>query len=142
MPRLHTPRVRVPAGSVAVADGYSGVYPAETPGGWRLIGRVADRMFDADASPPALLRPGDRVVFQAVDELAAIPAPIKAGPSGKPVLRVIAPGPFTSVQGAPRYGLSASGVPSGGAMDLPALAAANALAGNAPGLAGRRRRRD
>jgi KipI family sensor histidine kinase inhibitor len=135
-PRLKTPRVRVPAGSVAVADGYSGIYPAETPGGWRLIGRVADRMFDPDATPPALLRPGDRVIFEAVDALAPMSAPIKmdgARALGEQVLRVVAPGPFTSVQGGPRYGLSASGVPAGGAMDLVALAAANALLGNPPG---------
>src|SRR5260221_5022990 len=96
LPRLKTPRVRVPAGSVAVADGYSGIYPAETPGGWRLIGRVAVRMFDPEASPPALLRPGDHVVFEAVDALPAISAPIKSEqPAGTPVLRVLAPGPFT-----------------------------------------------
>jgi KipI family sensor histidine kinase inhibitor len=136
VPRLKTPRLRVPAGSVAVADGYSGVYPLDSPGGWRLIGRVAERMFDVDASPPALLRPGDRVVFEAVGELAATSAPIKLPPQGAPVLRAIAPGPLTTVQGGPRYGLSASGVPAGGAMDLPALAAANALLGNAPDVAG------
>ena len=68
LPRLKTPRVRVPAGSLAVADGYSGIYPADTPGGWRLIGRVAARMFDADASPPALLSPRDHVIFEAREE--------------------------------------------------------------------------
>lgn len=135
VPRLRTPRVRVPAGSLAVADGYTGVYPADTPGGWRLIGRVAERMFDPDASPPALLRPGDRVVFEAVRELSAMSAPIKPPSGGAPVLRVLAPGPFTSIQGAPRYGLSASGVPSGGAMDLPALLEANERLGNEPGAA-------
>ena len=68
--RLHTPRVRVPAGSLAVADGYTGIYPAETPGGWRLLGRVSARMFDPAAKPPALLRPGDRVVFEPVRRIA------------------------------------------------------------------------
>jgi KipI family sensor histidine kinase inhibitor len=136
VPRLRTPRVRVPAGSLAVADGYSGVYPAQTPGGWRLIGRVAERMFDPAASPPALLRPGDRVRFEAVDALPPMPELRPPPPAGTPVLRVLSPGPFTSIQGGPRYGLSASGVPAGGAMDLPALAAANALLGNAPFAAG------
>ena len=137
VPRLRSPRVRVPAGSLAVADGYTGIYPDETPGGWRLIGRVAARMFDPAAKPPALLRPGDRVVFEPVDELPAMSAQSSSRPHGEPVLRVLAPGPFTSVQGAPRYGLSSSGVPAGGAMDPAALADANALAGNdplAPGL--------
>ena len=136
VPRLKTPRVRVPPGSLAVADGYSGVYPGDTPGGWQLIGRVAERMFDPEASPPALLRPGDRVSFEAVEELPAISALPRFPPVGQPVLRVIAPGPYTSVQGGPRHGLSAFGVPAGGAMDLPALAAANALVGNAPDAAG------
>src|SRR5438067_9944024 len=68
VPRLATPRVRVPAGSVAVADGYTGIYPAESPGGWHLIGRVAQRMFEPSATPPALLLPGDRVAFEPVDE--------------------------------------------------------------------------
>ncbi len=136
VPRLQTPRVRVPSGSLAVADGYSGVYPGDTPGGWRLIGRVAERMFDPEASPPALLRPGDQVIFEPAEELPSISAlPIPAS-QGKPVLRVIEPGPSTSIQGGPRYGHSAYGVPAGGAMDLPALAAANALVGNAPDAAG------
>ncbi len=132
VPRLKTPRVRVPAGSLAVADGYTGIYPAETPGGWRLIGRVAARLFDPRASPPALLRPGDRVVFESVEELGEAPSGSPAPAVRDPVARVVSPGPFTTVQGGPRYGLSASGVPAGGAMDLASLAAANALAGNAP----------
>lgn len=133
LPRLRTPRVRVPAGSLAVADGYTGIYPAETPGGWRLLGRVAARMFDLSAVPPALLRPGDRVVFEPIDQLPEITAaPAATEPSGPPLLRLIAPGAFTSVQGGPRYGLSSSGVPAGGAMDLAALAAANGALGNAP----------
>src|SRR5207248_2224418 len=63
LPRLRTPRVRVPAGSLASADGYTGIYPAATPGGWRLLGRVAAPMFVHGADAPALLRPGDLVVF-------------------------------------------------------------------------------
>jgi len=122
----------VPAGSLAVADGYTGIYPAETPGGWRLIGRVADAMFDAAADPPALLRPGDRVVFEAVKELARATRPALQPNAADPILRLISPGAFTSVQGGQRYGLSASGVPAAGAMDLAALAAANRALGNAP----------
>jgi KipI family sensor histidine kinase inhibitor len=133
LPRLRTPRVRVPAGSLAIADGYTGIYPAETPGGWHLLGRVAARMFDPSANPPALLCPGDRVVFEPVDRLPEMTAAAAVTrPSGPPLLRVITPGAFTSVQGGPRYGLASSGVPAGGAMDLAALAAANGAAGNAP----------
>jgi KipI family sensor histidine kinase inhibitor len=65
VPRLDTPRPRVPAGSVAVAGPYSGVYPRETPGGWRLLGRTDAVLFDAARTPPALLAPGDRVRFVA-----------------------------------------------------------------------------
>src|SRR6267154_3702397 len=67
LPRLATPRVRVPARSVAVADGYTGIYPEESPGGWRLIGRVAARLFDPAATPPSLLLPGDRAVFDPIE---------------------------------------------------------------------------
>lgn len=62
-PRLETPRTRVPAGSVGIAGRQTGIYPSETPGGWRLIGRTDLRLFDPRADPPALLRPGDRVRF-------------------------------------------------------------------------------
>jgi KipI family sensor histidine kinase inhibitor len=139
VPRLPSPRVRVPAGSVAVADGYTGIYPSATPGGWRLIGRVAQRLFDPSATPPALLRPGDRVIFEPVPahELFAPPEAAAPAPSAfAKVARLLAPGPLTTVQGGPRYGLASSGVPPGGAMDLPALAAANARVGNAPAAAG------
>ena len=64
-PRLSRPRERVPAGSVAVADGQTSVYPFASPGGWRLIGRTDVRVFDSTRDPPALIRPGDRVRFVA-----------------------------------------------------------------------------
>jgi KipI family sensor histidine kinase inhibitor len=63
LPRLDTPRSRVPAGSVGLAGEFTGVYPTESPGGWRLIGRTELRLWDAEASPPALLPPGARVRF-------------------------------------------------------------------------------
>jgi inhibitor of KinA len=62
-PRLTRPRERVPAGSVAVADGQTSVYPFDSPGGWRLIGRTDVRMFDEAKDPPVLIRQGDRVRF-------------------------------------------------------------------------------
>ena len=66
VPRLGTPRVRTPAGSVALADGMSGIYPAELPGGWRVIGRTPRVLFDARRDPPAYLGPGDVVRFQPI----------------------------------------------------------------------------
>jgi len=62
-PRLPAPRKRVPAGSIAIGGSQTGVYPVESPGGWRIIGRTALRLFDPQAVPPALLRAGDSVRF-------------------------------------------------------------------------------
>lgn len=68
MPRLANPRKAVPARSIAVAGRMCAAYPWESPGGWRLLGRTPVRLFDpADAARPALLAPGDEVVWQAVD---------------------------------------------------------------------------
>jgi KipI family sensor histidine kinase inhibitor len=63
VPRLDTPRPRVPAGSVAIAGDQACVYPHATPGGWRIVGRTPFRLFDASSSPPSLLAMGDRVRF-------------------------------------------------------------------------------
>lgn len=67
MPRLATPRARIPAGSVGIGGGQTGVYPTAGPGGWRLLGRTPLRLFDPGAWPPALLAPADRVRFVAID---------------------------------------------------------------------------
>jgi KipI family sensor histidine kinase inhibitor len=63
VPRLKTPRTRVPAGSVALAGSWCGVYPGESPGGWRIIGRTDAVLWDATRDDPALLAPGTRVRF-------------------------------------------------------------------------------
>ena len=63
VPRRDRPRERVPAGTVAIAGPYAGVYPRESPGGWRLLGRTDAVLFAADRAEPALLAPGDRVRF-------------------------------------------------------------------------------
>lgn len=65
-PRLPTPRKRVPPGSVALGGSWTGIYPFATPGGWRLIGRTALRLFDAERSPASLLSLGDEVRFRRV----------------------------------------------------------------------------
>ena len=61
VPRLPSPRPRVPAGSVALAGRYAGIYPSASPGGWRLVGHTDAVLFNVDADPPALLAPGMRV---------------------------------------------------------------------------------
>ncbi len=63
MPRRDTPRLVVPAGSVGIAGLQTGIYPVESPGGWRLIGRTDVNLFDPHASEPTLLQPGDLVRF-------------------------------------------------------------------------------
>ena len=67
MPRHPTPRVRVPAGSVGIAGVQTGVYPTETPGGWRLIGRTPIRPFDISRVDPFLMNAGDTVRFYPID---------------------------------------------------------------------------
>jgi KipI family sensor histidine kinase inhibitor len=67
-PRRSSPRLKVPAGSVAVAAGQTGVYPAETPGGWNLIGRCPIKPYDANREAPFMFHPGDRVRFRRISE--------------------------------------------------------------------------
>lgn len=63
VPRRDNPRTSVPAGSVGLADEFTGVYPRQMPGGWQLIGRTDAVLWDLDREPPALLAPGTRVRF-------------------------------------------------------------------------------
>ena len=67
VPRRSTPRTRVPAGSVALADQWSAVYPTASPGGWQLIGSADVQLFDVSREQPALLSPGSRVRFRRRD---------------------------------------------------------------------------
>lgn len=67
-PRLDSPRKLVKAGSVGIAGEQTGIYPIDSPGGWRLIGRTAVKLFDLDHDPPFLLAPNDRVKFVNVGE--------------------------------------------------------------------------
>ena len=66
LPRLARPRTLVPAGSVAIADDFTGIYPQATPGGWHILGHCEARLFDAARAEPALLSPGDRVRLKAL----------------------------------------------------------------------------
>jgi len=65
-PRLATPRKKVPAGSVGIAGNQTGVYPFETPGGWRLLGRTPVSMFRTDREGLSFLSIGDRVRFEPI----------------------------------------------------------------------------
>jgi len=66
LPRRATPRTRMPAGSVAIANLQTAVYPNETSGGWSIIGRTPLRVFDPAREPPSLFAPGDRVRFMPI----------------------------------------------------------------------------
>lgn len=77
--RRAEPRTRVPAGSVGLAGPQTGIYPRPSPGGWQLVGRTAEVLFDPALSPPARLAPGDRVRFVPSPEGAVRPA-LKGAP--------------------------------------------------------------
>lgn len=158
VPRLASPRTRVPAGAVGLAGEFCGAYPRETPGGWRLIGTTAAALFDPDAASPALLAPGTRVRF--VEGLAEgegrslsrahAPRRLQATRSGDgreawgskglalggaQGIRIVEPGLLATVQDLGRVGNASLGVAPSGAMDRAALRTANRLLGNPEGAA-------
>jgi KipI family sensor histidine kinase inhibitor len=81
VPRRAEPRLRVPAGSVAITGGLTAIYPWESPGGWHLLGRCPVPLFDTAAPAPVLLAPGDRVSFEPVSAArhAELEAALRAG---------------------------------------------------------------
>jgi KipI family sensor histidine kinase inhibitor len=144
--RRATPRTSVPAGSVAVAAGFAGVYPRSTPGGWHLLGRTTVTLFDPAVPPHSRVAPGDRVRFVVAD--AAVDPELHAGvvtgpPSGgRPLLTagaasldVLEPGLATTVQDGGRRGTAHLGVPVAGAADPRSAALVNLLLGDDPGTA-------
>jgi inhibitor of KinA len=68
-PRKETPRVRVPKGSVGIAERQTGIYPFESPGGWQVIGKTTSEVFTADDETPCLFKAGDRVKFYQVERV-------------------------------------------------------------------------
>ena len=83
-PRLETPRLRVPEGSIGIAERQTGIYPREAPGGWQIIGRTPLKLFDPLWQPPALIQPGDTVRFRpvSIDEFEQIRASVAEGTYG------------------------------------------------------------
>ncbi len=139
LPRRATPRVRVPAGSVAVARAQTGVYPWVSPGGWHLIGRTDPALlFDPGRTPPSACLPGDRVRFVPVARLPdrAPKRPEPPAAAAPPTLEVERGGLLTTVQDLGRPGFRRYGVPVSGAADPVALAWANRAVGNPDGAAG------
>jgi KipI family sensor histidine kinase inhibitor len=144
VPRLDSPRVIVPAGSVAIAGGFTAVYPVASPGGWRLLGRSTVSLWDAGRSRPALLAPGMKVRFCPVDRLpeslADASAELAANPEaaerpGQRFVEIIQPGPLATIQDLGRHGWAHLGVPGSGAADPASLRLANRLVGNPEGAA-------
>ncbi len=134
-PRRPTPRVAVPAGAVGIGGPYTGVYPRESPGGWNLIGRTAEEMFDAERSPQSLLAVGDRVRFRAVKALPPpkAEAPREPAHQERSLFRVVRPGVQSTLQDLGRAGYQHTGVTTAGATDRVSLQVANLLAANPPG---------
>lgn len=132
LPRRDTPRTRVPAGSVALAAGYTAVYPLSTPGGWHLLGHTNLAIFDPQRDEPSLLRAGMRVRFHPVESLPelVIPAGTALCDAGEPVAHVLAPGPLTLLQDLGRPGHGDIAVGASGAFDRRAHRLANRIVGN------------
>ena len=146
VPRRKAPRTRIPAGAVALAGCFSGVYPTASPGGWQIIGTTPVRMWDLTRQPPALLSAGDRVRFVEISDTkyAEIAAQTQAAPLSADAAHMIgAQGRLTVtkspfpilLQDAGRSGQTAQGVSASGVMDLGALRSLNRMLGNPPDCA-------
>ena len=149
LPRKLTPRPSVPAGSVAIAELLTAIYPKSISGGWNLIGRSANKLFDLTRNPPVLLMPGDLISIEEIslDQLhqqekvnakTSFSSPISESKNQLEIaiMQVIKPGALTSIQGAPRKGFAHWAISAGGAVDLNSLKIANTLVGNDPEEAG------
>jgi biotin-dependent carboxylase-like uncharacterized protein len=137
VPRLDRPRSQVPMGGFAIANGYAGIYPTASPGGWNVIGRTGLSMFDPERASPAMFAPGDLVRVTAVGSVAALEArerqPVRALAPRR--LRVLEAGVMTFVQDAGRIGVAHLGVPRAGPADPLRHAIANIAVGNPHGSA-------
>jgi KipI family sensor histidine kinase inhibitor len=156
-PRRASPRKEVPPGSVGIGGGQTGIYALPTPGGWQLIGRTFERLFDPlhigeETDNPFPLRMGDEVRFVARDSPPNLPSPPAPLPElgegsssapgdhtgiaptgkveGRAVVEVVEPGLQTTVQDAGRPGYGRLGIAPGGAADRAAFRRANWLVGN------------
>ena len=140
VPRRKTPRTRIPAGAVALAGDFSGVYPQASPGGWQIIGVTPLQMWDLNRAEPALLRPGYKVRFTDAGPLPAsgLPVPVAPARAAEPdgaYLEITSPGLHSVLQDLGRPGQTGQGVSRSGALDLGALRAANRAVGNPSDMA-------
>ena len=140
VPRRPTPRTRIPAGAVALAGDFSGVYPKASPGGWQIIGVTPLQMWDLNRAEPALLRPGYKVRFTDAGPLPACGLPAPATPARTDAttgtyLEITSPGLQSVLQDMGRPGQTGQGVSRSGALDLGALRSANRAVGNPSDMA-------
>jgi len=161
-PRLPSPRTKTPRGAVGIGGSQTGAYSAETPGGWRLIGRTPVPLFDPLREPPTPMLPGDTVRFDPIsreeyDRLEQVyrgvtspepraPSLDDSAPSPEPraplsfasrkALEFLRAGLLTTVQDRGRIGCQKFGVTVSGAMDEVALRVGNILVGNDQNAAG------
>ncbi|MEY1577358.1 5-oxoprolinase/urea amidolyase family protein [Providencia manganoxydans] len=135
VPRRSSPRIRIPAGSVALAGEFSSVYPQASPGGWQLIGITETAVWDLQRTEPALLKPGYRVNYVDAAKTKvthSLPrTPIFDSNTAAKDLTIIATGLQTLLQDFGRKGQSELGISESGAMDKSALRTANRIVGNA-----------
>jgi KipI family sensor histidine kinase inhibitor len=142
VPRRQSPRTKIPAGSVALAGAFSGVYPQASPGGWQIIGTTPETMWDLSRDPPALFQPGHRVRFFDLEKKTVSHSGVATKPSVTPPVTVADSAIAIKVLAAPmpalfqdlgRFGQTGQGVSSSGALDQGAVKAANRVVGNPAG---------
>ena len=139
LPRRPTSRNLVPRGSFAIAGSMAGFYPVDSPGGWNVLGRTGETLWDERRDPPNLIAPGDH--------LRIVPADNDVIPSAPPaearsetetagaMVEVISPGQLTLIVGTRDWSRAQYGIPPGGPFDGDAMARANQAAGNASSAA-------
>ncbi|AKT37262.1 carboxyltransferase domain-containing protein [Chondromyces crocatus] len=145
LPRRGSPRASVPAGSVAVAGGFTGIYPRASPGGWWLLGRALGvTPFDPGREPAMLFAPGDRVRFARAEVPSSEHAAVSPGArgtaggsravqgasSGQRALDLVAVSAVATIQDGGRPGRLSQGLPPSGPLDATTHAAANRAVGN------------
>jgi KipI family sensor histidine kinase inhibitor len=133
VPRLSSPRVRVPAGSVAIAGKQAGIYPNESPGGWRVLGHTDAELFDPRRVPATLFKPGDRVRFEPrplLKNRAAKKSQAATVSAKEAAVEILKPGMLTSVQDMGRPHHVHLGISRGGAADPLAYKIGNGILGN------------
>ena len=136
LPRLSTPRVKVPEGSLGIAGTMAGFYSEVSPGGWNLVGRTDAVLWNPWAVRPNLIAPGDVVSIKPIEELLVAhesQRPVENADSGSDLAEVVASGQLTLLVRGGDRGRCVSGLPEGGPFDRQAAAVANGAVGNRAG---------